>query len=98
MLIEKLGVSGDDHIFIAHQSKSLTFDGVVQKSVQPNGASGGVVIDLGIPRPELLRPGAPCSGLLAGLLLERHRSDEAIVAVKIGLVVRSIRQHYMYNQ
>ncbi len=92
-LAKRLGVSGAEHFFIVHDKRVLTFSGQKKNAVKPQGASGGVLIDLGPFDPEKLRPDAPCVGLLAGLLIEHHSVARRIVAVRIQIVLEQIGKH-----
>ena len=86
------GASESVHILIKHSHKySRTFGGHRTQSVRPQGASGGVLIDLGLPDPNSLRPGVPCIGKLAGMLIEKHNDHDAIVAVKIEVILGAMR-------
>jgi hypothetical protein len=92
-LAKRLSVSGADHFFIVHDKRVLTFSGNRQNAVKPQGASGGVLIDMGPFDPEKLRPDSPCIGLLAGLLIEHHSDARRIVAVRIQMVLDQIAKY-----
>jgi hypothetical protein len=94
-LAEKLKVSGHDHFFIRFDDFSGNYSGDVYASTQPVGISGGVLIDLGLPRPDQLAADAPCTGRLAGIGIEHQAAHKALVYVKIGLVVDKIREASM---
>ena len=91
-LAKKLGVTGEDHLFLRYNKYSLDTSGRKMDSINPEGFSGGALLDLGdFSSPTILirTPGA--SARLSGMLIERHRHHNAIVAVKIGLIVQAIR-------
>ena len=90
---KKLGVSGSDHFFIVHNKYVSNFAGEKLTAVKPQGASGGMLIDLGPFDPDKLRPDAPCVGLLAGVLIEHNTHAKRIVAVKIQLVLEKIKEY-----
>jgi hypothetical protein len=88
-LAKKLCVTGDHHMFIGFDKRSKDFSGVTMTSKDPTGMSGGGLFDLGrVGRPE----GAVCKARLTGLLIEVHRTDKAIVATKIGTIIRAISE------
>jgi hypothetical protein len=84
----KLGISGEDHLFIAYDKRSRDSEGRIVNSSDPTGMSGGALIDLG----NLSHP-MELAGLrdepfrLAGILIEMHAADKRMVAVKIDTVL-----------
>lgn len=91
-LFSSLGLSGENHIAIDHANRSVDPDGVGQNSVYPRGMSGGPFIDLGRnSSPADLARKEPFEGRLAGVLIEKHDKQDALLAVKIDLIVGAIR-------
>ena len=90
-LNEALGITGDEHFTIRFESRVKTFKGRERDAIEPRGASGGILIDLGSFDPEKLHPDAPCKGLLAGILIEHHWEQETILATDIQFVISCIR-------
>lgn len=91
VLAATLGVTGNDHFFLAREKRSRDAQGQIVDSVKPVGLSGGALIDLGqLGRPENLSPLSPCTGYLAGILIENRSQRKALVAVKIQLILEHI--------
>lgn len=90
-LESKIGVTENGHFIIRFQKKVKGFDDEVKNAVNPRGASGGVLIDLGNFDPDKLRPEAPCAGLLAAVLIEHYKQYNVIVATDIQVVINAIR-------
>lgn len=95
VLRRKLGVSGKDHLFLEYNSKhSKDEEGKIVNSIVPRGISGGALIDMGnIANPDSYIPNAPCSGQIAGMLIENHKDCKAMSAVKIGVIVEQIKKN-----
>ncbi len=93
-LAKDWNVSGEDHIFVGYDKKhSLDTRGARINSIKVRGASGGVLLDLGLVSiPSNLPPDTKCTGYLAGVLIENPQRHSAIVAIKIGIVVDQIRK------
>jgi hypothetical protein len=91
-LFASLELSGHEHIAIAHANRSVDPDGVGVNSVYPRGMSGGPFIDLGrnSSLADLARK-EPFQGRLAGMLIEKYDEHDALVAVKIDLIVTAIQ-------
>jgi hypothetical protein len=88
----KIGAGDETHLLLKHSHKtSKTFTGQLTNSVKPHGASGGVLVDLGLPHPSTLASDSKCTARLAGVLIEKHNACNAIVATKIELVLQAIR-------
>lgn len=91
----ELGLTGNDHIAITRRSQSRDTEGVMVNSIGPVGMSGGPLLDLGrmVSMTELTtrKTYAP---KLAGILIEHDEKHEAIVAVRIDLVLKEIDKTY----
>jgi hypothetical protein len=96
-LCEQLKISADTHLFIGYAKHVKSVDGTTQTAVKPQGASGGILVDLGQIDIDKLTPESPCTGLLAGVLIEHHKDHKAIIAVKIQLVLEQIRVYVESN-
>jgi len=82
----KLGISGDDHLFLKYEKRSRDLGGAVVNSISPKGMSGGALFDLGTGDP--LDPAwSPGPFGLAGMIIENHYPQKRMVAVKIGTVL-----------
>jgi hypothetical protein len=94
-LCQKLGISGEQHYFLDYNSKhSKNSEGLIVNSVGPRGISGGALIDMGnISKPEQYILGMPCSGRLAGMLIENHKEHKAMLAVKLDFIIEKIEKH-----
>ncbi|OAI10146.1 hypothetical protein A1507_21935 [Methylomonas koyamae] len=94
-LCNKLGISGDDHLFLQHNSKhSKDSDGITVNSIEPRGISGGALIDMGnISKPEQYTEHVQCTGKLAGLLIENNKEYRLMSAVKINFIIQHIMQN-----
>ncbi len=91
-LFSSLGQSGQEHIAIDHANRALDAEGVGVNSVYPRGMSGGPFIDLGRnSSPGDLARKTPFEGRLAGMLIEKYDERDALLAVKIDLIVNAIR-------
>jgi hypothetical protein len=91
-LAKIMGVPGEDHFFLNYDAKrSRNAEGEIVNSVDAHGLSGGPLIDMGyIGKPGNLRREEKCYGRLAGLLIEVRAAQKAIVAVKIGRILREV--------
>jgi hypothetical protein len=91
-LCQKLGVSGNEHLFFEFDSKhSRNSDGAIGNSIEPRGMSGGAIIDMGRIGLKQLVPGTPCQGKLAGMLIENHKDHKTILVIKIGVIIKKIK-------
>jgi hypothetical protein len=84
-----LGVPTGDHLLIEFDhKKSINPDGIGAHSINPAGASGGAMFDLGKPDdPEWLAKLAQCEAKLAGILTEYRSRNKAIVATSMKPVL-----------
>jgi hypothetical protein len=88
-LTEKLGISGEDHLFLGFDEKhSKDSEGKIVNSINAHGLSGGALIDLGsLAAPDNFDAARNARGRLAGILIEHQSDDKAIVAVKMGVIL-----------
>lgn len=92
-LAATLGVSGNQHLFLRFQQRAEAADGTQVNSFGPVGFSGGGLFDLGdFTSPAIYADYAQRPAVLAGMMIEHHPEHEAVVAVKIGFIVQSIRR------
>jgi hypothetical protein len=91
-LYKDLGASGDYHIAISRRSQSRDDEGRIVNSFGPRGLSGGPLIDLGgmVSMPEIAT-GITNPPKIAGVLIAHDKKHEAILSVKIEIVVESIK-------
>lgn len=90
-----IGVSGDDHIAIGREIRSRNGDDQIVNSIGPRGMSGGPLIDLGgMVSIKEISTGVTNPPKLAGVLIEHYENHEAILSVKIDLVIESIEAHF----
>ncbi len=95
-LVEKLKISGEGHFFVKHEKYSKDLKGNKVSSVSLKGISGGALFDLGnFSLAETLDPNSKCVGQLSGMVIERKKKDNALVVVKIGLIIEAIRKYGM---
>jgi hypothetical protein len=92
-LAKKLGVSGDEHIFVRFERRAEDADGATVNTFHPRGLSGGALFDLGdFTSPAIYAAREAHRALLGGMIIEYHKSHRALVAVKIGPIVDGIRK------
>jgi hypothetical protein len=86
-----LGVSGTTHCFLKYNREHSRNDrGEEVTAISARGLSGGPLMDLGyLGAPENLDAAKKCEARLAGILIECHDDHEAIVALRIGVVLRA---------
>lgn len=91
-LAVELGGSGAGHMFLRFEKHAEAEDGTRVNPFDPNGFSGGPLLDLGDFTSEhayardRTQPAA-----LSGMLIEHNRKHRAIIAVKIGPIVSGIK-------
>lgn len=90
--LEAIGCNLGQHLFLKHDKKVSNYKGEVSTAGSPVGASGGALIDLGVPTPDSLHPEAPRIGRLAGLFIERKSNERLLVCVKIQVILNEIRK------
>jgi hypothetical protein len=91
-IFENVGASETTHLLLKYGKKSKAFTGEVTNSIKPQGASGGILVELGRMSLQSLAPTTPSTPRLAGVLIENHIASKTIVAVMIQLVVEAIRR------
>lgn len=91
-IFENVGASEVTHLLLKYGKKSRAFTGEITNSIKPQGASGGILVDLGRISLQSLAPTTPLTHRLAGILIENHTASKAIVAVMIQSVVEAIRR------
>jgi hypothetical protein len=90
-LVAELGVSGDDHLFLRFGKYAFNADGTRVNTFRPTSLSGGALLDLGdFTSPAAYAGDAKHSAKLAGMLIEHKEKHGALVAVKIGPIVRGV--------
>lgn len=91
-IFDAVGVSSETHLLLKFGKKSKAFTGETTSSINPQGASGGILADLGRIDPKSLAPSAQLTPRLAGILIEHHAASKAILAVKIQSIIDAIRK------
>lgn len=90
VLKTRLNVSGDDHLFL-HFDPKRAADESGNRLTPPSmkGFSGGGVFDLGdLTNPDSLS--SPCHPRLAGIIIESHAPEKALVATRIDTILRAL--------
>ena len=91
-LAAEIGVSGAEHLFLRWQERSFKSGGASENTFRPRGLSGGALLDLGeFASPESYARDPNRSALLSGMVIEYYEEHRALVAVKIGAIINSIR-------
>ncbi len=95
-LATKLGVSGDGHLFLRFSKHSFDADGAHANTFGPRGLSGGALLDLGeFMSAESFERDPARSALLGGMIIEYHAEHDALVAVRIEVVIGTVRRALM---
>lgn len=87
----RMGFSRTQHLFLEYNGRTGNYEGAVDNAINPLGASGGALLDLGLPSLADLPRYAPCVGRLAGLFIERNKHAKVLAFLKIGVIVEQIR-------
>jgi hypothetical protein len=88
---KKLGISGDDHLFVKYEKLSKLESGEIVTSFHPQGMSGGALIDLGNIAKLIVRGDPSNSNFrVAGILIEYHKSEERLVFVKTETIISAL--------
>lgn len=82
-IYEQLGISKDTHLCLKFDKYGLDRDGAKTKTVDPHGASGGLLINAGC---------GSTSPVIAGILIEVRKTEKVIVATRIECLASAIRQ------
>ena len=93
-LASHLGVSGDEHFFLKATKRAGDYSGHVTQAIEPRGASGGALVDLGMPTLADLSPESTFRGRLAGIFIERHSKFQSMVFVRIEVALQAIRAKF----
>ena len=84
------GCSRENNLFLKYDNRAGDYTGETDNVISPRGASGGALIDLGIPNPANLSKDSPCVGRLSGLFIERLKKPRVLIFVKINLIIEQI--------
>lgn len=90
--LEAIGCNLEHHLFLKYDKNVGNYDGKVIDAIYPKGASGGALIDLGVPTPDSFHPEATCGGRLAGLFIERKSNEKLLVCINIQIILDAIRK------
>lgn len=94
-LAAELKISGKNHFFLKYEKYSRDDTGRRVSSVNPKGLSGGALIDLGnFGDVSNYDPDKPCCGSLCGMVIERKKKHQALIAIKIQKVLWAINRQY----
>lgn len=94
----KYAVSGTQHLFLKYLQYSETVEGEKRRSFKPVGLSGGPLIDIGnFASPQTYIAGTVIQGYLAGMIIERIRTHNVLVATRIQVIVDAIRTRLQGN-
>jgi hypothetical protein len=92
---ETAGLSSERHLLLKFEKYSATLDGGKVSSINPQGISGGALLDLGAFFDiSNYAHGKECQGLLAGIIIEKSKWLKALVAVKLGIIVQAIKARH----
>jgi hypothetical protein len=92
-LAAKLGVSGAGHLFLRFKKHSFDADGAHANTFGPRGLSGGALLDLGeFVSDASFERDSSGNALLGGMVIEYHSEYDALVALRIEVVVGTIRR------
>jgi len=84
----KLGLTGEDHVFVKYEKKSKVASGAVVDSYSPRGMSGGALIDLGrIGSLFALEGKLDDRFRVAGILIEYYKAENRMVSVKTETIL-----------
>lgn len=92
-IISKLPAGVKHHIPLNYRKFSLDENGKKTKTIKPKGMSGGAVFDLGDISDLSFDKNSP---KLTGMIIElkEFKGDNAIVAVRIGQILYTIKRYY----
>jgi hypothetical protein len=91
-LAAKLPRSGEAHLLLNFEKQAYTADGERINAFGPIGLSGGALLDLGdFTTPAIYAPNSQHRATLSGMLIEHWEEHQVMVGVKIGYIVRGIR-------
>lgn len=90
--ITRTGLSPDTNVAVKFDPDQVgNNDGVNTTPPDTHGVSGGALVDLGLAHPDNLSGESPCTGHLAGIMMEMHKGEKLLVAVRIEHVLRAIK-------
>ncbi len=91
----ELGITGDDHHFLRYKKYSTNFEGQRVSSVNPQGLSGGALFDLGaFDTISGYDARSSSIGMLSGMIIERKKKHQALIAVKIQRIFDAVKLKY----
>lgn len=94
-LAAKLGVSGTGHLFLRFKKHSFDADGAHANTFGPRGLSGGALLDLGEFTAGSIERDPKGNARVSGMIIEYHSDHDALVAVRIEVVMGTIRKALM---
>jgi hypothetical protein len=90
-LLKRFNLTEEDHITIDQRAKSRDGRGVVGKTINPHGVSGGPLFDFGkAAHPLNLSPDRKPVGKLIGVVIEGYPQDKVLLCVKMSVVIDKI--------
>jgi hypothetical protein len=92
-LAAEIKVSGAEHLFLQFGRHAFVADRSAANTFGPKGLSGGALLDLGdFTGPAIYAQDKRRSARLSGMIIEHYEDHQALVAVKIGLILEGIRR------
>jgi len=93
-LAAELGTSGANHMFLSFEKRAHSEDDAPVDTFGPKGLSGGPLLDLGdFVSEAAYSADAMHQASLSGILIAHKKKHKAIVAMKMGPIVASIRKY-----
>lgn len=91
-LSQRTGLKQETNLAISFNDEEVgDYTGVPVEPPKVKGVSGGALIDLGLPHPDRLASTTECIGRLAGIVIEGHKAEQLLAAVRIEHVLSAIR-------
>jgi hypothetical protein len=88
---KKLGISGDDHLFVRYEKLSKLESGETVNSFHPQGMSGGALIDLGNTASLIVQGALPKGNFrVVGIFIEYHKAENRLVFVKTDTILGAL--------
>lgn len=94
-LARKLGIAGDDHLFIDHRKHAADETGRKVSPIGPRGLSGGAMIEATEASLAIFRGTQQSSPRLAGIIIERHANT--LLATRIDTIIAAIRRSWLVD-